>query len=169
MTPSQIETAARRKYNAVGDSLWSTEEIFGLIDAAQLDSCSEGMLIEKIFTSSTVADQEEYDEPDNVVQIKHNVSLIDFVVELEAAPTLDEIAELFRGAAAGELRGILATTEEELVSSDFLGDPHSAIVDLPLLSSVGSGLYRVVAWYDNEWGHASRLADILELVGGTPA
>ena len=98
-----------------------------------------------------------------------NVSLIDFVVELEAAPTLDEIAELFRGAAAGELRGILATTEEELVSSDFLGDPHSAIVDLPLLSSVGSGLYRIVAWYDNEWGHASRLADILELVGGPPA
>ena len=98
-----------------------------------------------------------------------NVSLIDFVVELEATPTLDEIADLFRGAAAGELRGILATTEEELVSSDFLGDPHSAIVDLPLLSSVGSGLYRIVAWYDNEWGHASRLADILELVGGTPA
>ena len=95
-----------------------------------------------------------------------NVSLIDFVVELERPPALEEIAELFRSAAAGELTGVLATTEEELVSSDFLGDPHSAIVDLPLLASAGTGLYRVVAWYDNEWGHASRLADILELVGG---
>jgi glyceraldehyde 3-phosphate dehydrogenase len=52
------------------------------------------------------------------------------------------------------------------VSSDFLGDPHSAIIDLPLTCHVDSSLYRVVAWYDNEWGHASRLADLLELIGG---
>ena len=70
MTPTEIETAARRKYNAVGDSLWGQEEIFGLLDAAQLDASSEGMLIEKIYTTSTVADQEEYEEPANVVQIK---------------------------------------------------------------------------------------------------
>ena len=96
-----------------------------------------------------------------------NVSLIDLVVRLGAAPTVEEIHSLFRRAAKGELRGILAVTEEELVSSDFLGDPHSTIVDLPLTRSVGDNLYRIIAWYDNEWGHAARLADLLHLVGGT--
>ena len=95
------------------------------------------------------------------------VSLIDFVVQLEERPSLEELAELFRTAEKGELSGIVATSSEELVSSDFLRNPHSAIVDLPLLARVGDGLYRIVAWYDNEWGHASRLADILQLVGGS--
>jgi glyceraldehyde 3-phosphate dehydrogenase len=94
-----------------------------------------------------------------------NVSLVDFVVQLSADPEVDEINGLFRQAAEGELAGILATTDEELVSMDFLGDPHSAIVDLPLTRKVRS-LYRVVAWYDNEWGHAARLIDVLSLVGG---
>jgi glyceraldehyde 3-phosphate dehydrogenase len=94
-----------------------------------------------------------------------NVSLIDFVVQLSADPTVDEVNGLFRQAAGGELEGILATTDEELVSMDFLGDPHSAIVDLPLTRKV-RGLYRIVAWYDNEWGHAARLIDVLSLVGG---
>ncbi len=97
-----------------------------------------------------------------------NVSLIDLVAELERCPTVAEINQLFETAAGGELAGVLATTRDELVSSDFMGDPHSAIVDLSLTQSVGrngnGALYRVVAWYDNEWGHASRLADILELI-----
>ena len=92
-----------------------------------------------------------------------NVSLIDLVVELESSPSADELHAAFREAAAGELAGVLSVTEEELVSSDFLGDPHSAIVDLALTQEV-DGLFRVVAWYDNEWGHASRLADTLELI-----
>jgi glyceraldehyde 3-phosphate dehydrogenase len=54
-----------------------------------------------------------------------------------------------------------------LVSTDFLGDPHSAIVDLPLTSTVEGGLTRVVAWYDNEFGHANRLSDTLEFLGET--
>jgi glyceraldehyde 3-phosphate dehydrogenase (phosphorylating) len=92
-----------------------------------------------------------------------NVSLIDLVVTLEKRPGLEELAALFRRAESGELAGILATTDDELVSSDFLGQPHSAIVDLPLLQRAGDRLYRVIAWYDNEWGHASRLADLLRL------
>ena len=95
-----------------------------------------------------------------------NVSLIDVVVQLAGAPSVEEVNGLFAHAAASELAGILAVTEEELVSSDFLGDSHSAIVDLPLTREV-QGLYRVVAWYDNEWGHAARLADLLSLAGGS--
>jgi glyceraldehyde 3-phosphate dehydrogenase len=93
------------------------------------------------------------------------VSLIDLVVELDRQPTGTEVNDAFRQAATGDLEGILAVTEDELVSSDFLGDPHSAIVDLPLTQSVDNRLFRVVAWYDNEWGHANRLADLLELAG----
>jgi glyceraldehyde 3-phosphate dehydrogenase len=94
-----------------------------------------------------------------------NVSLIDLVAELRESPGPADVNRAFRQAADGELAGILAVSEEPLVSSDFLGDPHSAIVDLPLTQSLDGRLHRVVAWYDNEWGHASRLADLAELVG----
>ncbi|MEE8277658.1 MAG: type I glyceraldehyde-3-phosphate dehydrogenase [Thermoanaerobaculia bacterium] len=94
-----------------------------------------------------------------------NVSLIDLVAELEQKPRVEEVNRAFSEAAQRELKGILAVSEEELVSSDFLGNPHSAIVDLPLTRQIDRRLYRVVAWYDNEWGHASRLADLLEQVG----
>jgi glyceraldehyde 3-phosphate dehydrogenase len=59
-------------------------------------------------------------------------------------------------------------TEEELVSSDFVGDPRSAVVDLPLIQVTGGRLARVVAWYDNEWGYAHRLADLLERLAPHP-
>ena len=95
-----------------------------------------------------------------------NVSLIDLVATLAASPTAAEINQAYAEAAEAGLTGILAVTDEELVSSDFLGDPHSAIIDLPLTREVDRHLYRVVAWYDNEWGHASRLADLIELIGG---
>ena len=90
------------------------------------------------------------------------------VLLLEGVDTtgVEGVNRAFEEAAAGELRGILGVTHEKLVSSDFLGDPRSAIVDLPLTQSVGDRLVRVIAWYDNEWGHACRLADLLELVGG---
>jgi glyceraldehyde 3-phosphate dehydrogenase len=94
-----------------------------------------------------------------------NVSLIDLAVATSRPATVAVANHLFREAAAGELAGILAATDEELVSSDFLGRPESAIIDLALTQSVEDRLLRVVAWYDNEWGHASRLADLLELAG----
>src|SRR6185436_17010605 len=79
------------------------------------------------------------------------VSMVQFVLGLDATPSLLEVAAAFRRAANGELSGILATSDEELVSSDFVGHPSSAIVDLPLLQHVDNGrLLRVVAWYDNE-------------------
>jgi glyceraldehyde 3-phosphate dehydrogenase len=97
------------------------------------------------------------------------VSMVQFVVELDRAPSLGDVADAFRAAAAGPLSGILAVSEEELVSSDFVGHPASAVVDLPLLQQVDDGhLLRVVAWYDNEWGYANRLADLIARLGGSP-
>ena len=61
----------------------------------------------------------------------------------------------------GTTNSVLAVCEEELVSSDFVGSPFSAVVDLPLTAVAGGRLARVVAWYDNEWGYASRLADLV--------
>ena len=90
---------------------------------------------------------------------------IDLVVDLEQSPGVVEVNAAFEKAAEEDAHGILGVTREELVSSDFMGDPRSAVVDLPLTQVIGDGLVRVVAWYDNESGHASRLADLLELVG----
>ena len=92
-------------------------------------------------------------------------SMVQFVVTLANNPTLEELAEAFREAATGDLAGILGVSEEELVSSDFLGDPRSAIVDIPLLQRIGEQMFRVVAWYDNEWGYANRLADLAVRIG----
>ncbi|GMU64707.1 MAG: glyceraldehyde-3-phosphate dehydrogenase [Acidobacteriota bacterium] len=87
-------------------------------------------------------------------------SLIDLVVELGRGADRDGLAEAFRAAERGPLAGILGTAEEELVSSDYVDDPRSAVVDLPLLQHVGDRLWRVIAWYDNEWGYAHRLAEL---------
>lgn len=92
-----------------------------------------------------------------------NVSLIDLVVALDGSPSVAELHALFREASGGELAGILETTDEELVSSDFLRNPASAVVDTSLTRAVDDRLYRVIAWYDNEWAHASRLVDLLRL------
>jgi glyceraldehyde 3-phosphate dehydrogenase len=90
------------------------------------------------------------------------VALLDLVAELERDASAEEVRAAYREAAAGRLAGFLGVTDEELVSSDFVGDPRSAVVDLPLLQVVDGRMARVVAWYDNEWGYANRLADLLE-------
>jgi glyceraldehyde 3-phosphate dehydrogenase len=97
-----------------------------------------------------------------------NVSLVDLVVELERPATTAAVNASFRAAAEGELLGILAVDDQQLVSSDFLRRTESAVVDLTLTQTVADRMVRVVAWYDNEWGHASRLADLLALVGAPP-
>ena len=93
------------------------------------------------------------------------VSLIDLVVDLRTDATPEALNDLFRQAAERELQGILSVSEAPLVSSDFIGDTHSAIVDLQLTQVVGARLARVVAWYDNEMGYASRLADLATWLG----
>jgi glyceraldehyde 3-phosphate dehydrogenase len=93
------------------------------------------------------------------------VAMLDLVADLEREASAEAVREAFRDAARGELTGRLGVSEEELVSADFVGDPRSAVVDLPLVQVVGGGLARVAAWYDNEWGYAHRLAELLELMG----
>lgn len=94
------------------------------------------------------------------------VSLSDFVVVTKRDVTVDEVNAAFKEAASKPFyQGILAVTEEELVSSDFKGNSNSAIVDLPLTSVVGGNLLKVVAWYDNEWGYSNRLVELVADTG----
>ena len=95
-----------------------------------------------------------------------NVSVIDFVAEVEKPATVSAVNAAFREAAAGRLRGILDATDEELVSCDFNGNPHSSIVDLPS-TAVIDGLVKVLAWYDNEWGYSCRVRDLIRFIGKT--
>ncbi|MBI3627995.1 MAG: type I glyceraldehyde-3-phosphate dehydrogenase [Candidatus Rokubacteria bacterium] len=93
-----------------------------------------------------------------------NVSVVDLVAELEKPTSVAAINDAFREAAAGSLRGILDATDEELVSSDFNGNPHSSIVDLPSTALIDGGLVKVLAWYDNEWGYSCRVRDLIRFM-----
>jgi glyceraldehyde 3-phosphate dehydrogenase len=89
------------------------------------------------------------------------VSLVDFAVQLERPASVEAINSAFREAAESEeLEGILGISDEELVSSDFIGTTYSTVVDLPLTMAIGDDFFKVVAWYDNEWGYATRVADL---------
>jgi glyceraldehyde 3-phosphate dehydrogenase len=90
-----------------------------------------------------------------------NVSVVDLTVELARAASPAAVNDAFRAAAAGPLRGILDVTDEELVSIDFNGNPHSSIVDLPSTAVVDGNLVKVLAWYDNEWGYSCRVRDLI--------
>jgi glyceraldehyde 3-phosphate dehydrogenase len=93
------------------------------------------------------------------------VSFTDLAVVVDKPVTVKEINAAFRAAAEGPLKGILRYTEEELVSSDFIGDPHSCILDAKSTNVVDGTLLKVSGWYDNEWGYASRCVDLLEYMG----
>lgn len=95
-----------------------------------------------------------------------NVSVVDLVAELERAVTVEEVNAALRRAAEGELKGILAYTEEPLVSADFNGDPHSAIVDALSTMVMEGNMVKVVAWYDNEWGYSNRVVDLISFIAG---
>ena len=89
------------------------------------------------------------------------VSLSDITALLKQDTTKEELTELFvKASKEPYYEGIIGVTEEELVSSDFIGDPHSCIVDLPLIDVVGGNMVKIVAWYDNEWGYSNRLVEL---------
>lgn len=91
------------------------------------------------------------------------VSIVDFIANLKKEATVAQINEAFKKAAREELKGILETNDENLVSMDFKGHPASAIVDLPLTMANGN-LVKVVGWYDNEWGYSNRLVEMAEFI-----
>jgi glyceraldehyde 3-phosphate dehydrogenase len=94
------------------------------------------------------------------------VSLSDFVIITKKQVTVEEVNEAFKKASEEPYyQGILGVTEEPLVSSDFIGNSHSAVVDLSLTSVLGGNMLKVVAWYDNEWGYSNRLVEVVADVG----
>jgi glyceraldehyde 3-phosphate dehydrogenase len=94
------------------------------------------------------------------------VSLSDFVIITKKAVSVEEVNEAFKAAAKEPYyQGILDVSEEPLVSSDYIGNSHSAIVDLKLTAVVGGNMLKVVAWYDNEWGYSNRLVEVVADTG----
>ena len=96
-----------------------------------------------------------------------DVSVVDLVAELERPTEAGRVNEAFRKAAEGPLKGILRVSDEPLVSIDFRGDPHSSIVDADNTRILDGTLLKVLAWYDNEWGYASRVADLTRRIAST--
>ncbi len=88
-------------------------------------------------------------------------SIVDFVAELKTDVTKEQVNAAFKAAAQGELQGILEYTEDPIVSSDIIGNPHSSIFDSLLTTVMAGNMVKVVSWYDNEWGYSSRVVDML--------
>jgi glyceraldehyde 3-phosphate dehydrogenase (phosphorylating) len=93
-----------------------------------------------------------------------NVSIVDLTVLLEKSATAEDINGALKKASAGSMKGVLAVTDEELVSIDFRGNPHSSTVDAPLTKVVDGNLAKVFSWYDNEWGFSCRVKDLLHFM-----
>jgi glyceraldehyde 3-phosphate dehydrogenase len=91
-------------------------------------------------------------------------SITDLTVELAKEVTADQVNAAMKKAAEGPLKGIMAYTEDPIVSSDIVTDPHSSIFDAGLTKAIGSTV-KVASWYDNEWGYSNRLVDLIGLVG----
>ncbi|PIR06065.1 MAG: type I glyceraldehyde-3-phosphate dehydrogenase [Candidatus Komeilibacteria bacterium CG11_big_fil_rev_8_21_14_0_20_36_20] len=90
------------------------------------------------------------------------VSLSDFTFVVKKNVTVDQVNQaLIKASKSSRLRGVLGVTSEPVVSSDFIGDTRSSIVDLSLTKVVGNNLVKIIAWYDNEWGYANRLVDMI--------
>ncbi len=93
-----------------------------------------------------------------------NVSLVDLTFRTEKATNADEINNVIREAARGDLKGILDYSDEQLVSVDFNHNPHSSIVDTTFTRSVDGHMHKILAWYDNEWGYSNRILDLIAYV-----
>jgi glyceraldehyde 3-phosphate dehydrogenase len=94
-----------------------------------------------------------------------DVSVVDLTVRLSKETTYEEIGQAMNQAAKTNLKGILATTDEELVSSDFIGSSYSCIYDKKAGIALSNRFYKLIAWYDNEMGYSHRVVDLLEYMG----
>jgi glyceraldehyde 3-phosphate dehydrogenase len=93
-----------------------------------------------------------------------NVSVVDLTVMVEKPATVATVNAALKAGAGGPMKNILEYTEEELVSIDFRGNPHSSIVDAGYTRVVGTNCVKVLAWYDNEWGYSSRCKDLIKML-----
>lgn len=89
-----------------------------------------------------------------------NVSVVDFTFKTEKEASYDDICNAVKKASEGELKGVLGYTEDEIVSSDVLHDPHSSVFDKHAGISLNKNFHKVVSWYDNEWGYSNRMLDL---------
>jgi glyceraldehyde 3-phosphate dehydrogenase len=93
------------------------------------------------------------------------VSMVDFAVQFERSTSVEAINNAFREAADSDaLQGILGVSDEPLVSTDFIGMEYSSMVDLPLTMGMGDDFFKIVSWYDNEWGYSVRVSDLTALL-----
>jgi glyceraldehyde 3-phosphate dehydrogenase len=92
------------------------------------------------------------------------VSLVDFVCELEKDTTTEDLRAVLKAAAEGPLKGILGYSEEPLVSSDFIGDPRSSIVEADFTMMQSGNMAKIYSWYDNEWGYSCRVGDLIAMM-----
>ena len=90
-----------------------------------------------------------------------NVSVVDLSVNLEKKTTYDEIKSAMKYASENTMKGILGYTEDDVVSSDFITDPHSSIFDAKAGMGLNANFFKVVSWYDNEWGYSCRMLDLM--------
>jgi glyceraldehyde 3-phosphate dehydrogenase len=93
-----------------------------------------------------------------------NVSLVDVVIDVDKETSTEEVNKALKDAANEELRGILAFSEEPLVSSDFKGNPNSSIVDAEYTKVIGGRMVKILSWYDNEWGYSCRVRDLVKYI-----
>ncbi|GAA4512653.1 type I glyceraldehyde-3-phosphate dehydrogenase [Sphingobacterium thermophilum] len=94
-----------------------------------------------------------------------DVSVVDLTVRLEKGASYEEIKQAMKEASEGELKGILGYTEDEVVSTDFLGDARTSIFDAKAGISLNDNFVKVVSWYDNEWGYSNKIIDLAQEVG----
>ena len=94
-----------------------------------------------------------------------NVSIVDLVAELDKTATAEEVNQAMQAAAEGSLKGVLQYCQEELVSVDFNGNPHSSIFDAALTKVMDNNFVKVLSWYDNEWGFSNRMRDVSLYIG----
>ena len=94
-----------------------------------------------------------------------DVSLVDLTAEVERETSAEEVNDALRQAAEGPMKGILAVSDEPLVSVDFTGHSASSIVDALSTAVMGGNMVKVLAWYDNEWGYSCRVVDLAKYVG----
>ncbi|WP_256007316.1 type I glyceraldehyde-3-phosphate dehydrogenase [Pedobacter deserti] len=94
-----------------------------------------------------------------------DVSVVDLTVRLEKPATYEEVKQAMKEASEGELKGVLGYTEDEVVSTDFIGDDHASIFDAKAGISLNDNFVKVVSWYDNEWGYSTALAKFVEYYG----
>ena len=93
-----------------------------------------------------------------------DASIVDLIAETEKSTTKEEVNSTFKNASEGFLKGIMGYSEKPLVSVDYIGNPLSCIIDALSTDVVQDNLVRVLAWYDNEWGYANRILDLVKYI-----